>query len=479
MLADDGNDASHALSRRTLIRQGTAAAALLALSPSWSDRLHAAAVRDTRPGHDSAERPYLAAALRAERWIARSAMRDGGGLTWPADPVDPASVQNNLYSGSPGVVLFYLELHHATGDDVFLSHARAGADYLMASLPTEAAGLGDDGAGLYTGVAGVTYVLEMVRRATGDARYAAGVARGVKLLRDSLVPMGQGASWNPSTDIISGTGGILLLLAWLDRSGSDWSSWRRDAGRAGERLLEVATPEHGGLKWSISDSVPRRYPNFSHGTAGVSYVLATLYKETGDRRYLDAALAGERYLRTIATVTPNDGLKILHSEPGGEQLFYLSWCHGPAGTARLYQRLADVTGDAAWRANIGRLAQGIIDSGVPERHPDRSGYWNNISQCCGNCGISEFFLGLHQSTGDARHLTFARRVVDNTLARATEDGDGLQWIQAEHRVRPELLIAQTGLMQGAAGVGLALLHLDGTMEKRRALVSLPDTPRWS
>ena len=31
--------------------------------------------------------------------------------------------------------------------------------------------------------------------------------------------------------------------------------------------------------------------------------------------------------------------------------------------------------------------------------------------------------------------------------------------QAEHRVRPELIVAQTGYMQGAAGIGSALIHL--------------------
>ena len=125
-----------------------------------------------------------------------------------------------------------------------------------------------------------------------------------------------------------------------------------------------------------------------------------------------------------------------------------------------------------------RLAQGTIDSGVPEQHPDRSGYWNNVSQCCGNCGVAEFFIALHVVSGDARHLAFARRVMDNTVSRATADGDGLKWVQAEHRVRPELLVAQTGLMQGAAGVGLALLHLDGAIAGRRPLVALPDAPEW-
>ena len=62
------------------------------------------------------------------------------------------------------------------------------------------------------------------------------------------------------------------------------------------------------------------------------------------------------------------------------------------------------------------------------------------------------------------------------MRRATTDGDGLKWVQAEHRVRPELLIAQTGLMQGAAGVGLSMLHLDAVERGERRHIVLPDDP---
>jgi lantibiotic modifying enzyme len=375
-------------------------------------------------------------------------------------------------------VLFYLELFHATGDRRWLAVAMAGGEGVVGALPAAGASLGEGGAGLYTGVAGAAYVLETLRRAGTTPRLDEGRARAVALLHDALVPAGTGAAWNASTDIISGSAGILLTLEWLERHGGAWDGWRGDAARVGDRLVELSVAEHGGRKWAISPDVPRRYPNFSHGTAGVSYVLATLFQLTGERRFLDAALAGERYLQAITTRTPNDGRRIFHSEPGGEQLFYLSWCHGPAGTARLYHRLAEATGDRRWLDMLPRLATAIVDSGVPEQHPDRSGYWNNISQCCGACGVAEFFLAMHTLTRDPAHLAFARRVMDDTVARATAEGDGLKWIQAEHRVRPELLVAQTGLMQGAAGVGLALLHLDGALNGRAPAVTLPDTPNW-
>ena len=146
---------------------------------------------------------------------------------------------------------------------------------------------------------------------------------------------------------------------------------------------------------------------------------------------------------------------------------------GPAGTARLYRALGGVTRDPKWGARVRQLALAIQHMKVPERSP---GFWNNISRCCGNCGVSDFFLAMHRQSGDTRHLTCAEDIGHDTLARATAEGDGMKWIQAEHRVRPELRVAQTGLMQGAAGVGLAMLHLDGARVGRNRLVVLPDDP---
>jgi lantibiotic modifying enzyme len=278
--------------------------------------------------------------------------------------------------------------------------------------------------------------------------------------------------WNDSTDIISGSAGIGLALLALSRYRTNGNAIDL-ANSAGSRLIERSQAVGDGRTWLISPQTPRNYPNFSHGAAGVSYFLALLAAKSGYKGHLDAALAGERWLSSIATPTPNGGRMIYHSAPGNEQIFYLSWCHGPAGTARLYRALGRLTRDERWDDRINQLALGIRHMKVPERSP---GFWNNISQCCGNCGVSEFFLGLHRWNHEGAHLAFAEEIAHDTLARATAEGEGLKWIQAEHRVRPELLVAQTGLMQGAAGVGLAMLHLDGAREGRAPLVKLPDDP---
>lgn len=113
-------------------------------------------------------------------------------------------------------------------------------------------------------------------------------------------------------------------------------------------------------------------------------------------------------------------------------------------------------------------------SGIPEKQT--AGFWNNVSQCCGSAGVADFFLSLHRITRDRQYLDYAKRVTDQILSKATLDGAGMRWVQAEHRVRPELLVAQTGLMQGAAGIGMWLLNLDSFERGKKPAITLPDSP---
>jgi hypothetical protein len=93
--------------------------------------------------------------------------------------------------------------------------------------------------------------------------------------------------------------------------------------------------------------------------------------------------------------------------------------------------------------------------------------------------VGEYFLALYRMTGDTGHLDYARRIADYVQGRSDGEGAASQsWTQAEHRVRPELLEAQTGWMQGAAGVGAFFLHLDAAQRGESPLVTIPDTP-WA
>jgi lantibiotic modifying enzyme len=448
----------HMISRRDLLRAGAAAVVGAIVAPRVLRADDATLV--AAPDAD------LQVALEAERWIRRSRIETPNGATWPADPSKPESVEYDLYNGMPGVVLFYLELYHRTGDVAWLAPARAGADELATRLEPM---MKDENCGLYTGLAGAAFVLEETHRATREGKHREAAQRALDALHAKT------QSWTDAraaTDIISGIAGIGLFLLWADKRVPDARN-RASAVAAGKRLLDAAQPDRGGLKWAVAPNVKNQYPNFSHGAAGVSYFLASLYQTTGDRAFLDAALAGARYLEAVAN-TDDGGLKVFHHEPGGESLYYLSWCHGPAGLSRLFYRLGEATGDQRWHDRVSRAAAAIRASGIPEQRTP--GFWNNISQCCGNCGVGEYFLTLDRLYPGTGHAEMVRRVAEDTLRRATADGDGLKWVQAENRVSPDAVVAQTGYMQGAAGVGSFFLHRAAAAQGAKPPIVWPDSP---
>src|SRR5262249_51932773 len=161
-----------------------------------------------------------------------------------------------LYSGAPGVVLFLLELHHATGRPEYLAEARAGADEIVARLADQRE------TGLYTGIAGSGFVLTEVYRATNDPRYLNAARRTVQILsaRAFPSPSGAAAAWNDVTDIIGGSAGIGLFLLYAGER-LDPAAVRL-AVRAADHLLEIGVADQGGLRWAMDPKFPRLMPNF-------------------------------------------------------------------------------------------------------------------------------------------------------------------------------------------------------------------------
>ena len=450
-------------SRREFLSRAALTAAMAGFGPGLGALLRAT---------QKSDRPYRDLAVRCGEWIDRSRQKDGG-EAWPADPLKPASIGLDYYNGLPGVVAFFGNLWHATGDQKWRLRAESGGTTLAMREGTAL------DAGLYTGLAGIAATYHVLAATNVGPQWAYAARATTRDLTARAKIVDDGVEWSSSNDIISGTAGIGLYL--LDAAARDKDETAAGfATRAGRRLLKTGVPAEGGLMWYPGSTAGgANYPNFSHGTSGVAYFLATLYQRTRDRAFLDGALAGAKYLDAVATRKPG-ARAIFHVTGGGENRFYLSWCHGPVGTARLFYRLHQITGDAAWSRWIEELTTWVMTSGAPEQQS--AGYWNNISQCCGNVGIGQYCIDL------ARHLPavltksgadgLRERVVKNTLSRATDDAAGLRWTQAENRVSPENVVAQTGFMQGAAGVGTFFLQLDALSRGERWTTPWPDTP-WT
>ncbi|WP_326822487.1 lanthionine synthetase LanC family protein [Streptosporangium sp. NBC_01756] len=420
-----------------------------------------------------AESP-LRTAVDAARWIRSAAVDDAQGRHWQANP-DPrgrGAVPGqplSLYSGAAGVVLFFLELAAATGDDGYLDDAAAGARYLAATWREQA------DLSLHHGLAGVMFVLAEAGWVTGDGAFEveAGAIADHIVRSARSVDGGLGWTGDPAQ---RGDGGIILGL--LHAAGIlGVPAYQEIAVEAGTRIASLAVPGHRFGHGAYADlPLDAVTPGFLSGTAGTAFLLARLYGLTGQAGFLKAARRGADFVRAVSTVTQRCAM-VPHHLPQGRDLHYLGFCSGSAGVARMFYELYRVAGDAGDLDWMERLATGIVRSGAPGRQT--AGHWNVACQCCGAAGLVELFVGLWSATGRETHLEFAHALGADLIGRATRhDGRGSRWYQAYRRLRPGEVTADTGYMVGAAGIGAALLHLDAATRPHevRRLVLPPDNP---
>ncbi|GAA2208213.1 hypothetical protein GCM10009850_036710 [Nonomuraea monospora] len=430
--------------------------------------------RARSPG-ERADAP-LAAAIGAARWVRSATAGDGAGRHWLANP-DPggrsalAPAPASLYAGAAGIVLFFLELAAATGDEGYLEDARAGVRYLASAWR------GVAGVGFHHGLSGIAVALCEAGWVLGDGtaeEAAAAVLERVARAARPMSPDQQAPGWT-GDPALRGDGGVVLAL--LHGAAMLGLPHLEDlAAEAAQRAARLAVPGH---RFGDCPGLPRDAvtPGFVAGTSGTAFVLARLYGATGERCFLEAARRGAGFVRAVSVVTGGH-VAVPHHLPQGRGLFYLGFCSGAAGVARMFCELYRVAGDPADLDWAERLAAGIVASGVPARRVP--GLWDTACQCCGVAGLVELFAGLWAATGRPAYLDFAVRLGEHLAARSRAAGDGgLRWYQAYRRSRPGEVSADTGYMAGAAGIGAALLHLEAALRRapeRRRMILLPDNP---
>jgi lantibiotic modifying enzyme len=408
----------------------------------------------------------LNVAAQAANWIlSREVDETAKDGYWPSRADLPIEEKCDLYYGAAGTLVFLHELNRAAGKEEYAEAMRRGIRFLDENLPNVKL------FGLYEGVAGIAFSLSQLSE-NPDA--AAVCSKAIDdLVAGAKKQANGGVRWNDGNDIISGSAGIGLTLLSLGQE------LRRPelinlAVQAGTDLVSRSVLTACGRYWLHKIGAEKQYPNFSHGTAGIAYFLLKLYEQTGEKRFIDAAIDGANYLKSIASSNPPTRCLLPHELPEQNDLFYLGWCHGPAGTGRFFYELFAVTNDPQWKTFANAAAESLLQSGVPEKQTP--GYWNNISRCCGAVAIGEFFLARYRLTKAVSDRAFAIRIGEYLKTRAQTDSGGLKWIQAENRIEPDKEQAQTGLMQGAAGIGLFFIHLAELDGNTETAIRFPDSP---
>lgn len=357
------------------------------------------------------------------RWISGAAILNASGRGWPDDALAPEHTGYDLASGVAGKVVYFAALYKATGKDEYLLEAKQGADFLISVIDDPAQFDGDHRrASLYTGLAGVGVAFLHVREV--EPKYAAALRRVLDILDDWSVSDKDGTHWSERfNDLIYGDAGTVLFLTQLSKL-AGYSRAGELAQQGGHFLLTQAIREGDKSRWLFRRDKEFNLPNFSHGTAGVAYVLATAGSQLDDADLRYGARAGFNYVRSIAR-TADSRLHIPYGW-GSDQwqgLYEFGWAHGLTGSSLMFLRMQQANINADQATNLLALSRRTLAS-------------------------------INLPGAVAEPFAEPSTPLDYRFGRA----------------------AYTGVFHGAAGIGLALLNMHTSMTGRSPYAEMPDSP---
>jgi lantibiotic modifying enzyme len=366
----------------------------------------------------------------------------------------------SLARGAAGRALFclYLKLSRASpkGGDPTLQLLRRAADELAKAVPRP---------GLFTGVAGVSWAAHHVRMLHSE-----GFLEDPSVdIDETLGELLELDTWRAGYDLVGGLVGIgVYSLERLPRQFA-WKSLERIVMHLAH--LAKHTPE--GVVWTMEPNlIPKdrreQFPDgyfdlgVAHGIAGVIALLGQVYAVGVCRSEVEALLSGavswllSHRLPKGSPVCFPAMVDCRNSRPVPART---AWCYGDPGIAAALLVAARGAGEPAWEREarlIGRLAalRPILDTGIVD-----------ASVCHGAAGVAHIFNRLYQESGDPVFKSAALEWIERTLAMR-RPGKGIAGYQYLffHPGGYSVWTNRVGLLEGVAGIGLALLATASLVE---------------
>lgn len=416
---------------------------------------------------------YLETSVKSHDYLESIKVQHEDGVYWAIPGNDAGN--GSLYIGSCGVLFFYLELYKVTGNQKYLDIVHSGADFLNKNWKKTIDAAKemmlaynitiDTGVeySYYTGVASVGEGLIAIYNTTKREKDLDTIRAITEYILDGVKNDEHGVYWGMDCSMLYDSGTMIYLYHASEIIKDERILTM--ANMAADAIVSKAIKdERGGLAWiSTAHAGVDRVPNFECGTAGVGYALTIAYKYNKKESYLNAAIEAAKHLKAIA-VEQGDGFLIpWHDEPGKESIFYVSTCHGPTGTSKLFYRLYEIMGDKQYLEDIIGLYKGLRFLGVPEKMS--TGYWNSVCVCCGTAGVLQFLINcsiIFEGEEIAEDVARVAQIAANILLGEQEKKIGGRcgvWPIAYERVKPENVAPEYGYSTGAAGIAATLLQM--------------------
>lgn len=448
---------------------------------------------------------YIEIAEETAGWLKSVERKTEHGKRWIQSPDStedfsdyPMLTEKALYGGSAGIGLFYLRLYQATKKEEYLTEAKEAAADIIATDEGVAfyekalniKGVEDKlvhvknmpgwTAGYYNGPTGSAYLVLKLYEITGDEAYKTYAIKVADDLLSVAKKAPDGIYFSEQNDLCGDAGFVTYLVSVYEVTKDE--KYINAAKALGAYVLSKGKPaKNGGIYWNVVDLSIIDFPedvfwvNLAHGTSGVAWIFTILYQATKDEKFLQAAKEAAEYIKGIAVGDDYAVLvPYLDSEKRGPstEFYYLSTCHGPAGTALLFEALYKITKENDYLDWVKKLSRGIIEAGAPENYS--RGYWRSQALCCGTPGLLEHFISVYKLTGEEEFLNYAKRTARTIIGQSQVDDDvkdiyklsnTRRWLGNWWRTIPQDVHTYSGLYIGTAGNAWSLLTLAAALKK--------------
>ena len=380
-------------------------------------------------------------AIQIGRKLSSLALRAGECVNWiglnlQAEKIwtlEPLGV--GLYSGLPGMLLFFTYLAKETGESGFLELAQDIERTLELEWQEFSALVKPPSISLspFSDWLGWAYVLCHVAK----------LWRRPELLKTAAEicrRAGESIAADKKLDIIDGCAGFIGVASCLQHCDPSLQTVEL-IRHAAERLLATADSSRAGFAWMTELSSVQPLTGYSHGASGMSWALVQAYRCTADRRYLTAAAKPLEYENSVFSADLGNWPDFRTDSVGvsGVPSYALDWCHGAPGIGLARILSLPELDSPAIRHDIEVAIHTTFEQGLGRNH----------CLCHGDLGNLETLL--------------------QGSIRVTGNGFQVQYVRARQQVMSSLktngplcgtpqCVETPGLMTGLAGIGFGILR---------------------
>jgi hypothetical protein len=377
----------------------------------------------------------------------------------------------SLAGGAAGVALFFSYLARHWEDERW---ARYAAQWLqVATTSTRPVSTN----ALYAGRTGIAWAVEHLAEQHLEPSLHCADSRWLDRLKAE--------PWHGSYDLVSGLVGTGVY--GLERVHTDLGATLLTT--VIDRLADLAVHTSSGVTWrSPPETLPprkrERWPNgnvnlgLAHGVPGVTALLAEACASGLAREKAEPLLRGS--VQWLLNCQNAEGVEsrfpyeLPHpSAREGLTVSRIAWCYGDLGVALSLLKAGWALDRDDWRSEAISIARRAAS-----RSYENSGV-RDAGLCHGAAGVGHLFNRLYQSTRQPLFAETSRRWFMRALDY-WRPGLGVGGFQAWRDSRPERnrnpWSDDPGLLEGAAGIGLALVAASGHVEPHWDRVMLVSAP---